>query len=595
MVITGAREPLSVERLTGDVVVIDADAIRASSADSLVDLLRREAGLQLSRNGGPGQNGSLFIRGASGGQTVLLIDGVRVGTATVGQPSFESLGLADIERVEVLRGPGSTLYGADAVGGVVQVFTRRGQAGTPGTRVDASAGVGGYGSRVLSAGASTAVGRWDAAASLSRESSDGVSALRPADAFGNYNPDRDGFTRQSAQAQLGFKPTPGQRFGVLLLRSKLDAQYDASEFNPPNFAQDNTPDFRNQLKTEVSALDWRGTLGATLSGSARLARSVDDLTSGASVRDRYRTVRDQFAGQLAWQAGALGQLIGSAEHSDDKAQASGYAADVRRRNTALVAALTGAAGPWAWQAEGRRDDSSDFGSVNTARLGAAYTVAPGLRVRGLAGSTFKAPAFNDLYYPGYGVPGLQPERGRSLEAGLDWRAGDRQAGVTVYRNRVRELIAYESDRSFCPPDPAYNFGCARNINRAKLQGATLSLLQRMGALTLSGQVDFLQARDERSGARLARRAAHQESLSANWNGGAWKLGASLLRVGARPDGGAQLPSETTLDVQAGWQFAQAWSLNAKVLNATDRDLQPARDYQGLGRQAWLTLRYASDL
>ena len=123
IVVTGTREPLASERLAADVVVIDADTVRASTADSLADLLRREAGVQISRSGGPGQSSGLFIRGAASQQSVVLVDGVRVGSATLGFAALEALSLASVERIEVLRGPGSSVYGADAVGGVVQIFT----------------------------------------------------------------------------------------------------------------------------------------------------------------------------------------------------------------------------------------------------------------------------------------------------------------------------------------------------------------------------------------------------------------------------------------------------------------------------------------
>jgi vitamin B12 transporter len=222
-------------------------------------------------------------------------------------------------------------------------------------------------------------------------------------------------------------------------------------------------------------------------------------------------------------------------------------------------------------------------------------LAPGWRVRVLGGTTFRAPSFNDLVFPGYGVPSLQPERGRSVEAGLQWRAGTRTLDATVYRNEVRELIGYEADRSFCPTDPAYDFGCARNINRARLQGLTLALGDELplagGTLALKASLDLLDAKDRASGQRLARRAAHQAHLSAGWQRGAWEAGAELLRLGARPEGGQTLAAETTLDLRAAWRFSPGWQLQAKLVNAGDEDLQPARDYQGLGRHAVLALRY----
>jgi vitamin B12 transporter len=182
-----------------------------------------------------------------------------------------------------------------------------------------------------------------------------------------------------------------------------------------------------------------------------------------------------------------------------------------------------------------------------------------------------------------------------VEAGLAWRGARAEAQATVYRNRVRDLIGFQPDPAGCPPDPAYAFGCAANVARATLQGATLSGALQWGAWSLRGTADFLDAVDDATGERLPRRAAHQESLAADWTAGAWTAGAALLRLGARPDGGKVLAAETTLDLKAAWRFAKGWSLEAKLLNATDRDVEPARDYQGLGRQAWLGLRWAGGL
>ena len=590
VVITGSREPVSPDRLAADVAVIDNETIRNTVADSLADLLRREAGLQLSRNGGPGQSSGLFIRGTASQQSLVLVDGVRVGSATLGYAAVEALGLSQVERVEVLRGPGSSLYGADAVGGVVNLITRRGT-GTGAALFDGRVAVGGYGSKEASAGVLGASGAFDYAAVLSSERSKGVSALLAGDLFGNHNPDRDGYRLDAAQLRLGLRPVAGHRVGLSVFQSRLNSQYDASEFLPPTFAPNATPDFRNRMRTEVAALDWRGELTSSLIGSARASRSVDELHSGGTVLDHFRTVRQFASAQLAWQTGVVGQLVAALEHQRDGVTSTSYAAGVHRTNDALALELTGAAGRWSWQADARRDDSSDFGGVNTARLGGGFTLLPGLRLRALAGTTFRAPSFNDLVFPGYGVPTLQPERGQSIELGLVWRAAQSEAAVTVYRNRVRDLIGCEADASRCPPDPAYAFGCAANINRAQLKGATVSALQRAGAWTLKAQIDFLQARDTRTGERLPRRASQQGTLSADWTAADWTVGASVLRLGSRPDFGKTLAAETTLDLSTTWRFKPAWALQAKLLNATDRDREPLRDYQGLGRQAWLVLRY----
>jgi len=590
IVVTGSREPQPLDRVTADVVVIDAERIRASSADSVEDLLRREAGVQVSRNGGPGHTAGVFIRGAGSGNTVVLIDGVRIGSGTLGQVEFEALGLSQIERIEVLRGPGSSLYGADAVGGVIQIFTKRGE-GDP--RFTAKAAIGGERSYEGNVGVSGATGGFDYAASLGREKSRGVSVLKPGDQFGNYNPDDDGYTRDTGQFKLGFTPAAGHRIGLNVVESRLNAQYDASEFAPPTFAQDASPDFRNKLKTSVISLDYRGVISPNWTTTAQLAHNDDDLKSGGNIIDRFRTRRDQLTWQNALKLDASNQFMLAYEHLNEKAESTSYLADEKRSNNAFVLGYTGEFGAQVLTADVRRDQNSVYGGQTTGRLGWSMDLAKGLRVRALAGTTFRAPSFNELFYPGYGVPGITPERGRSIELGLNWRAGDSEASATVYQNRVRDLIAYESNNAFCPADPSYSFGCARNIGRARLQGATLSGAHRIGALRISGTVDFLDAKDIDTGTRLSRRAAHQESLSADYDLGAWRFGGALLAVGARPDGSATLGRYATVDLSARWRFAPQWQLEAKLLNVTDRQYEPARDYQPLGRQAWIGVRVDS--
>jgi vitamin B12 transporter len=590
VVVTGTREALAPDRLVGDLQVIDGERIRTSTADSVEDLLRREAGLQLSRSGGPGANAGLFIRGAGSGNTLVLIDGVRIGAATAGLPELEALSLSVIDRIEVLRGPGSSLYGADAVGGVVQIFTRRGSGPAQWTGYAAA---GGYGGRE---GALAAQGQWgsvDVAASVGFERNTGVSALRPGDAFGNYNPDRDGFSRRSAQAQVGLRPAEGHRVSLLVMDALLKSRYDGSDFLPPLYEQDSSGDFRSRTALQTTSVRHDARWSAAWRSQLTLSRQRSDLVSGAGAPDHFRTDRLALDGQLTWQAAPQQSLTVALSRMQEDAASSSYAADVGRDNNALALAYVGGFGPLSAQAEWRRDDNSVYGAVDTGRAGLAWALGGGLRLRGLVGTTFRAPSFNDLVFPGYGVSTIGPERGRSAELGLEWRSPGADMALVVHRNRVRDLIGYEGDRAFCPADPAYDFGCARNIGRAQLQGASLSGGWQTGAFTLRGSGEWLDAKDRDTGQRLARRAAHQQTLSLRWQGGAWAAGMQALRVGARPEGGQTLAAYTTVDLTASLALAPRWRVEARLLNATNRDVEPARDYQALGRQAWIGLRLDS--
>jgi vitamin B12 transporter len=590
VVVTATREPIPLSRVTSDVVLIDADRIRNSTADSVEDLLRREAGLQIARNGGPGKSGGFLLRGSSTNSTVVLIDGVRIGSATLGQAELDALSVSQIDRVEVLRGPASSLYGADAVGGVVQIFTRRGQAGV---QFNAAAMVGGYGSRQAEAGVSGATGAVDYAVNSGRETSKGVSALRPGDQLGNYNPDADGFSRSSGTLNLGFTPAKGHRIALKVAQSRLNTQFDDSEYLAPNFAQDATPDFRSRLVNQVAALDYRGVINPALTTSLQFAVNKDDSISGASQPQRYLTQRKQFTAQTAWKLDNDKQIVVLFEHLGESAEADADLAPVKRSNNALAVGYSGQYGVHAVQADMRRDNSSVYGGVTTGRLGWSMDVGSGWRIRALTGSTFRAPSFNDLYFPDYGVNTVRPEKGRSVEAGVSWRSADSEASATVYQNKVGDLIGYQPDSALCPAAVGYQYGCAANVSRARLTGATLSAATRLGGLNLRGVVDFLDAKDADTGTRLSRRAAHQESLTADYATGAWTFGASLLAVGSRPDAGVVLSGYETLDLRTTWRVAPQWWLEAKLLNATNRNIEPVRDFQALGRQAWFGLRFSS--
>ena len=587
VVVTGSREARPLGQSVGDIVVIDSDRIRNSIADSVEDLLRREAGMQLARNGGPGQSSGFFLRGASTSGTLVLIDGVRVGSATLGQAEFEALSLAQIDRIEVLRGPASSLYGADGVGGVVQIFTRRG-AGAP--RLTGGVAIGGYQSREADLGASGSHGDIDYAVGIGRESSRGVTAVRPDDQFGLFNPDRDGYSRNTGNLRLGYSPALGHRIGVSVLETRLNAQFDSAEFDAAGNA-DPSPDFRNRLTTRITSVDYRGVFSPVWTTSLQLARNLDDLTSGGTTTTRFITTRDQSTWQNAVNLAPDHQLVLAYEHLSEKVRADVFANEQKRSNNAFMVGYSGQWGPGGLQADVRRDNNSVYGNNTTGRIGTAFEVAPGLKLRALAGTTFRAPTFNDLYFPGFGVATIQPERGRSVEAGVAWQSGADNASLTVYRNQVRNLISFQPDRTFCPADPAFNFGCAGNVGRARLQGATFAGAKRWGELSLRATVDLLDVKDADTGQRLPRRAAQQESVAADYDVGMWRIGGSLLFVGSRPDGGVVLGGYGTVDLRAVWRFKPQWRLEAKLLNALDHRIEPVRDYQGLGRQAWIGVRF----
>lgn len=583
--VIGTRAPAALGSVVSDVVVIDRDRIRASSADSIEDLLRREGGMQASRNGGPGQTAGLMIRGSSSSSTLVLIDGVRIGSATLGQTDLAAISLGQVERVEIMRGPGSSLYGADAIGGVVNIVTRRGD-GAPYLRGNIAGGNHASGEGYAALSGSNA--GFDYALSVSGETTNGVSAVRPGDLWGIYNPDDDGFSRYGLSLAGGYSWQQGQRIGISYSGSRLRSKFDSAEYPPPNFLPDASPDFRNRLDTQLTTLQYQGTLSTEWTNLLRASYQTDQLESGANVISTYNTTRRQFTAQTTWQASAQHQLVGAIDYLDESIYSSDYQAP-SRDNTGLVLGYTGRFGAQKLQADLRWDHNSAYDNQTTGKLGWGMDIADGWSVRAVAGTAFRAPTFNDLYYPGYGVATLQAERSRSIEAGVNYKAAMTSLAATAYYNKVSDLIGYQADPNLCPP--GFPFGCAGNTARALLQGITMQGLQQWGNFQFTLALDWLNAKDRDTDQQLPRRAANQQTFAVDWTEGPWQLGGTVLRVSQRPDAGVLLPAYALLNLNARWRFERFWQIEARLQNATGRDYQPALDYQDVGRQFWIGLRY----
>ncbi|HYN62471.1 MAG TPA: TonB-dependent receptor plug domain-containing protein, partial [Rubrivivax sp.] len=375
--VIGTRAPTALDRMVADVVVIDRDRIRASSADSVEDLLRREGGIQLSRNGGPGQSAGILMRGSSASNTLVLIDGVRVGSATLGQTDLAAISLAQVERIELMRGPGSSLYGADAIGGVVNIVTRRGE-GVPYLRGNVAAG--NYRSGEAYVALSGADSGFDYALSLSGETSDGVSAVLPGDEFGQYNPDDDGFTRGGLQLAGGLSWQKGQRIGVSYNASRLRSQFDSAQFAPPDFLPDATPDFRSRLDTQLATIDYQGVFSPEWTNSLRASYQSDKLQSGADFYSVYDTVRRQITGQTTWTPTPEQQLVAAIDWLRESITSTDYLAP-DRDNTGLVLGYSGRFGTQKLQADLRWDHNSVYDNQTTGKLGWGMDLAPGWSVR----------------------------------------------------------------------------------------------------------------------------------------------------------------------------------------------------------------------
>jgi vitamin B12 transporter len=578
VVVTATRGERAIDEMLVDVRVIDAAEIARSGAASLVELLRARAGVEISQNGGPAALSGLFVRGTKTAQTAVLVDGVRLENPTGGGANLEYLPLAAIERIEIVRGPASALYGSAAMGGVIQIFTRGGS----GRSTSAQVALGTQGSAQWQAALSRsdAEGRTRFNASVSGERSDGFDATRPGSA--NAQADRDGYHRLAASAGLVHRLDGGWQIAASAMGTEGRAAYDDA-FSTPATA-------RLSYRTTALSLAARGRLSERWSTELRVGQTGID----------YRYLAFDFAPStesrsLQWLNALLlpaGRLEFGVEHLDQQISGSGVNAGtggyLRTQRSTVAAYVAGevAVGDHRLRLQARNDRIDGYGSESTAALGWGWSFAPAWRVRASWATSFRAPTFDDLFSPYGANPALRAERGEGGEVALEHRgSGDAMMRLIAFDNRIRDAI--ELDATFVP----------RNLARARVQGLTAEARRTWAGLSWRGSLtaqDAIGERDDGTPAqRLARRARVHGVLGADWQRGPWRAGAQLIGQGDRVDTrGQALPGYGVVDLIAGWRFAPSWELFARAANLGDRVYETAAGYAMPGRTLWIGLRFS---
>jgi vitamin B12 transporter len=583
VVVTANRMPQRADDVIPDTVVIGSEDIARAGAGSVADVLRRQRGIEIGRNGGAGTNTTVFLRGANSNQVVVLVDGVRIGAATTGAAAWNAMPLSAIDHIEIVYGPLSSLYGADAIGGVVQIFTKTSE-GRP--AFSAGAGGGTYGTNQYDASVHGSTGGAHGvtyALSGAREESDGFSATRPG-AFG-YNPDDDGYTRNSVNGRVALRLADGHEIGAQFLQSRLNAQYDSgsSAFDAHNIQQvDSHAVFLNDRILPI----WRS--------SIQLARSDDKLGSFTSTApsgtSQLNTRQDEFTWQNTFDLnGDTLQVL--AGHRKEQVVSSATRDVNRTRITNSVAAAYDLRRGSHLLDVSVRKDRSGYGSKTTGAAGYGYEFTNDLRATASVGTSFRAPTFNELYYPNYGLPGNRPERGRNAEAGVQYRVAGVDLRANYYRNRLTDMIVSVTP---CPGRPGGS--CAYNVDHALLEGLTLAADTRLGNLDLRASADLQDPRDATTGKQLARRARRHASVAADYSLGQVDAGAELQASGRRFDDAAnanRLGGYGLLNLYTTWHMARDWSMLVRVDNAAGRHYELARNYGTAGRTWFAGLRYGS--
>lgn len=546
-VVTATREPGALRTQTATVSVLDGAVLRAEGVSHLADALRRVPGLAIARTSSFGSQSALFLRGGQSNYVRLLVDGVPVNDPG-GVLDLGRITLDDVERIEVVRGPASVLYGSEAVTGVIQLFTRRGDGPA---RVQAELGGGSFGGRRASLGWSGGTRAVSWSVQGDHHASDGIL------------PFNNGYRNDGVVASLG--AAPDARTDV-----RLTARFNGSVYRYPTASDGSVAD-RNAERTEhrlLLGLDAGRRWTPRLETRVQLAsnelhpRTADGPDDAADTLGFYGyfargTVTRRLADlRTTLQVGRAQRLALGAEYARDTERSRSLSQSefgdfpdafrAARDNRALYAQALGDRGALSYTIGARLDDNSAFGTFRTLRAGAAWRVAPALTVRGSVGTAFKAPSFFENFATGFtlGNPALRPERSRAAELGIEGVLGHgAQVRVTGFAQRFRDLIQYTGT----PPTPTSpNYFNVAEANAGGVE-AELTLPAVLGFVAAAGytwtdtrvvDAGFNSAPNDNfvAGGRLLRRPEHVATLGLSRALGAYgTMSVTVIRTGERED------------------------------------------------------------
>ncbi|MEN9658661.1 MAG: hypothetical protein RL571_2126 [Pseudomonadota bacterium] len=594
VVTTAARLPQAAKEVIGDVTVIDQKAIETAGAISLPELLARQPGVQITSNGGAGKSSSIFIRGNNANHTLVLIDGVRFGSATLGTAALQHLPLAQVDRIEILRGPAASMYGSDAIGGVIQILTKQGQKGFhPSVEI-------GYGSNnTVDANAGISGGNEDTRYNLSvaHFKTDGIN-LSSNPKSSSFNADKDGYENNSVALSVRHKINEENELGASLLQAWGKNQYDSSVSDANDRPLAQSYDYREESKNGSANIWTKNQFMPNWSSQLKFGYSVDDsknITPKAfndytDKTSKIQTTQTQWSwiNDFDTRAGTF-QL--GAETLEQKVSADQKYDQDQRRINSVQAGYLGRFNIFSMQLNARSDDNSLLGRKNTGSAAFALELAEAWQVGTSFGTAFKAPTFNDLYSPNSGNPNLLPEESINKEIFVRFNGKELSSSLTVYKNRVSNLIQWAQ------PAPSAHW-IPSNVAQAEMQGVTLATDWKANGILAGFSYDYLNGSDESNGANqgneLARRAKYSGQVYAGITLDAWTLRAEVQAQSKRFDDAAnkkELAGYALTNLSANWQINSEWSMQARVNNVFDTEYELAKDYATQGRNAMLNLRW----
>ena len=588
IVITATRIEQPLKQTLSSTTVITQEEIKNSLAADVSTILRNVAGVEISQTGGLGKSSALFLRGSESTQVLVLLDGVRINSATLGTTSIEHLMLDQIERIEIVRGNVSSLYGSEAIGGVVQIFTKHGK-GEP--KFNLSAGVGSYGTQRLATGFGGAFNNTEFNLQLSHITTDGISSINPG-LNSSANPDKDGYDNSSVSANIRHSFNTDHSLAISMFNSQGRNQYD-SAYGPSSDVNYST----NQVNKVSLVSDNRFT--ESWKSTLLLAKGVDsylDYTNGVPTLDwmgqpssKFLTENRQLNWQNTIQLDIGKQLLTGFEYLNQQVSSDivpAYTETERSVNSSFVG-YTGNYGQHQIQTNLRRDQNSQYGIASTGLIGYGYKFSEFWRATTSYSTGFRAPSFNELYYPNYGNTALRPEQSRNIEAGIHYSILNHNVDLVYFDNRTKNLIIPVEI------DPINYIYQAQNVNEARIDGVEISYAGSFSDTSIKAAVVLQNPRDLTSNKPLDRRASTHSNLAVTHKLDTWELGSEWLYSDSRSDKNntKTLADYHVFNISVAYTVSKQLKASLRADNLTDQNNANAYSYNPLGRTFFVNLHY----
>ncbi|SNX58894.1 vitamin B12 transporter [Nitrosomonas ureae] len=584
VIVTATRTAQTADASLASVTVITRKDIERQQARSIQDLFRGVPGINIVNQGGAGKATFVHMRGTESDHVLVMVDNIKVGSATSGTTAFENIPIDQIDRIEIVRGPRSSLYGSEAIGGVIHIFTRKGDGA--GLKPTFGFGGGSYGTLEGSTGLSYSGKQGWFNMTASGIGTQGFNACTGSSSAGCFinelEPDRDGYRNVAGSTRAGYRFQNGLEIDGSFMQSAGKTQFDG------NFA--NKAVLMQQVlggTARYSPLDfWRISL---IGGRSR---EDSDNFLGTAFQSRFNTIRDTISVLNDFTVNSNNLLTIGMDYQKDHVRSTEAFTVHSRNNWGVFAQHQATFAKHDIQLSLRHDDNQQFGSRVTGGAGWGYPITENIRLLANFGTAFKAPTFNDLYFPNFSNPNLRPEDSLSYEFGTRGKADWGNWSLNFYETRIDDLIAFDAT-TFARTNIALS-----NIEKARIRGFEGTLSTQIKGWQLNSNLTLLNPEDHSSGLNrgniLPRRAEQSFRLDADRQFGQYTLGAMLLVEGQRYDNLAntlKLDSYVKFDLRAEYNFNRRWRLQGRIENLLNERYETAAFYNQPGRSFFAMVRY----